>query len=191
MTDIPDRSSPTAARILAAATLLFLEHGPQPVSADRVIEAAKVSKVTFYRHYHSKNDLVVAFIDQQSLLLQHWLVDCTRRTKSAREAVMTLMTESVLNSDRPSCLGNVFVITGSQYADPNHVVNAAVARHHSTLIGLMSNVLRDSLGGSAEPVATALCALRNGALLADRRQISAKRWLPGTASAVIASALVG
>jgi AcrR family transcriptional regulator len=54
--------SPVAARILTAAAALFYADGIRAVSADRVIAEAGVSKVTFYRHFPTKDLLVAAYL---------------------------------------------------------------------------------------------------------------------------------
>jgi AcrR family transcriptional regulator len=50
-------------RILAAATLLFAENGVSRTGVDTLIEAAGVAKATFYRHFPSKDALVVAWLE--------------------------------------------------------------------------------------------------------------------------------
>jgi AcrR family transcriptional regulator len=49
-------------RLLAAASELFHRNGVQATGVDSVIEAADVAKATFYRHFPSKDDLVVAWL---------------------------------------------------------------------------------------------------------------------------------
>jgi AcrR family transcriptional regulator len=49
-------------RILDAASDLFSESGVRAVGVDVLIEAAGVAKATFYRHFPSKDDLVVAWL---------------------------------------------------------------------------------------------------------------------------------
>src|SRR5690242_16910502 len=50
-------------RILEAGSRLFYADGIRAVSADKIIAAAEVSKVTFYRHFRTKDYLVVAYLD--------------------------------------------------------------------------------------------------------------------------------
>ena len=50
------------ARILAAASVLFAENGTGRTGVDTLIEAADVAKATFYRHFPSKDALVVAWL---------------------------------------------------------------------------------------------------------------------------------
>jgi AcrR family transcriptional regulator len=56
---------PTAPRerVLAAASLLFAENGVSRTGVDTLIEAAAVAKATFYRHFPSKDALVVAWLE--------------------------------------------------------------------------------------------------------------------------------
>jgi AcrR family transcriptional regulator len=49
-------------RILAAASELFTRHGVTATGVDTLIESAGVAKATFYRHFPSKDDLIVAWL---------------------------------------------------------------------------------------------------------------------------------
>jgi AcrR family transcriptional regulator len=51
-------------RILAAARDLFRKHGLRGVGVDAIVEAADTNKMTLYRHFGSKDDLVVACLQQ-------------------------------------------------------------------------------------------------------------------------------
>jgi AcrR family transcriptional regulator len=50
-------------RILAAARVLFGEEGIARTGVDALIEAAGVAKATFYRHFPSKDALIVAWLE--------------------------------------------------------------------------------------------------------------------------------
>jgi AcrR family transcriptional regulator len=54
---------PPRERVLAAASLLFAENGASRTGVDTLIEAAGVAKATFYRHFPSKDALVVAWLE--------------------------------------------------------------------------------------------------------------------------------
>src|SRR2546423_2566508 len=49
-------------RILAAAADLFYHHGIRAVGVDAVAEAAGTNKMTLYRHFVSKDDLVAEYL---------------------------------------------------------------------------------------------------------------------------------
>ncbi|MBB5787826.1 TetR/AcrR family transcriptional regulator [Jiangella mangrovi] len=52
-------------RILAASYRLFARRGIIGVGVDEVIERSHVAKATFYKHFPSKNDLVLAYLDRR------------------------------------------------------------------------------------------------------------------------------
>src|SRR5258708_15208211 len=49
-------------RILLAARDLFHRHGIRGVGVDKIGEAAGTNKMTLYRHFDSKDDLIVAYL---------------------------------------------------------------------------------------------------------------------------------
>jgi AcrR family transcriptional regulator len=53
---------PPRARILAAAADLFYRHGIRAVGVDAIAEAAGTNKMTLYRHFASKDELVAEYL---------------------------------------------------------------------------------------------------------------------------------
>jgi len=70
---------PARERILLTAHDLFYADGIRATGVDRVIAASGVTKVTFYRHFPSKDDLVRAFLDHRHGLWMAWFVDALGR----------------------------------------------------------------------------------------------------------------
>lgn len=60
----PEKPLSPRDRILQVAGRLFYREGYRAVGIDRVILEADVAKATFYRHFPSKDDLIVAWISQ-------------------------------------------------------------------------------------------------------------------------------
>jgi len=55
---------PPRERILAAAAELFYRHGIRAVGVDTIAEAAATNKMTLYRHFDSKDELVAEYLRQ-------------------------------------------------------------------------------------------------------------------------------
>jgi AcrR family transcriptional regulator len=70
---------PARERILLTAHDLFYADGIRATGVDRVIAASGVTKVTFYRHFPSKDDLVRAFLEHRHGLWMAWFVDALGR----------------------------------------------------------------------------------------------------------------
>lgn len=70
-------------RILEAAYHLFAHQGTRAVGVDAIIEKSGVAKMTLYRHFKSKQDLVLAFLERREAL---WTGDWLIREVSSRAA---------------------------------------------------------------------------------------------------------
>jgi AcrR family transcriptional regulator len=57
---------PPRQRILAAAGELFYRHGIRAVGVESIAEAAGTNKMTLYRHFESKDELVAEYLRQQA-----------------------------------------------------------------------------------------------------------------------------
>ncbi|GAB3592296.1 TetR family transcriptional regulator [Angustibacter peucedani] len=60
------RPSPARERILATADRLFYDEGIHAVGIQRIVAEAGVTRVTLYRHFPSKDDLVAGYLGRRS-----------------------------------------------------------------------------------------------------------------------------
>jgi len=67
--------APPRERILNAAYELFSRRGIRAVGTDEVIERAGVARATLYRHFATKNDLVLAVLERREELWTHGLIE--------------------------------------------------------------------------------------------------------------------
>lgn len=73
---------PARERILRTAHDLFYSEGIRATGIDRVIAEAGVTKVTFYRHFPSKNELVQAFLEYRHQRWMDWFTEALERHKA-------------------------------------------------------------------------------------------------------------
>jgi len=66
-------------RILSTAHDLFYRDGIRATGVDRLIAESGVAKLTFYRHFPSKDDLVRAFLDHRHRRWMAWFIDALGR----------------------------------------------------------------------------------------------------------------
>jgi AcrR family transcriptional regulator len=90
------KPAPTGAsprdRILASAYDLFSRHGIRAVGIDAIIEHSGVARMTLYRHFTSKEQLVLEFLGQrESLWTTAWLqAEVEQRAPAARERLLAI-----------------------------------------------------------------------------------------------------
>jgi AcrR family transcriptional regulator len=68
-------------RILRTAYELFGHRGIRAVGTDEVIHRAGVAKATLYRHFPTKNDLVLAVLERREQLWTHGLIEAHSRDR--------------------------------------------------------------------------------------------------------------
>ncbi len=118
-------------RILDSAYDLFSRRGVRAVGIEEVIERASVAKATLYRHFPSKDDLVLAFLRKREEVWTHgWVETEARRRGGTPEesllAIFDLFDEWFHRSDFEGCS---FVNVLLETADLEHPVGRASADH--------------------------------------------------------------
>ncbi|MES2944350.1 MAG: TetR/AcrR family transcriptional regulator, partial [Pseudomonadota bacterium] len=98
---------PPRERILVAAHALFYSEGIRATGVDRIIEQSSVSKVTFYRQYASKDDLIRAYLDYRHGRWISWfrnsLADKTSAGSSAADALVATLRGWFIQPDFRGC----------------------------------------------------------------------------------------
>ncbi len=159
-------ASETRRRILDAATGLFYAQGIRGTSADRIIEQVGITKVTFYRHFRTKSDLVVAYLERQAALeraaVERAIVDGT----DALDALRTIAGDIGAVSCSPGFRGCAFINAAAETPDPEDPVRGVVDAHRAWTRDAFARIAAEA--GVADPDATAgqLMMLRDGAMVA-------------------------
>lgn len=92
-TTLTTQSLPARERMLLTAHELFYRDGIRATGIDRVIAQSGVTKVTFYRHFPSKNDLILAFLEYRHQRWMAWFTDALQRHGGAVTALVPALKE--------------------------------------------------------------------------------------------------
>jgi AcrR family transcriptional regulator len=118
-------------RVVRAAYQLFSRQGTRAVGVDAVIGAAGVAKMTLYRNFASKDDLILAFLQRrEDVWTQSWLQrESMRRGDTPAERLLAIF--DIFNEwfGQPDFEGCPFVVTLLEVTDPDSPVRQASIRH--------------------------------------------------------------
>lgn len=132
-------------RILLTAHELFYCDGVRATGIDKVIAEARVTKVTFYRHFPSKNDLIRAYLDYRHGLWMNWFIDALSRhgayTGQGLNALVPTMEEWF---NKPTYRGCAFINTVSELGGVLPDVIEISSRHKHDMMLVMAGLLPDS-----------------------------------------------
>jgi AcrR family transcriptional regulator len=138
-------------RILDTAYALFSRHGTKAVGVDRIIAESGTAKMSLYRSFPSKQDLIVAFLEQrEERWTRAWLqAEVERRTEAPAErllAVFDVFGEWFARDDFEGCSFINVMLEFDERANP---AREASVRH----LGAIREILEGWAGeaGIAEP----------------------------------------
>ena len=157
---------PVRERILDAAVEQYYADGIRAVSADRLIAAAHVSKVTFYRHFPSKSDLVAAYLQIRSDEEQSAVLAAREEHAGDPLAVLRWYADVV---GQISCAsgfrGCPFINAAAELPDGDHPGRQVIDAHRIWLTGQIAEILVETGTDSADAKAEQLMMLRDGAMV--------------------------
>ena len=165
-------------RILETAYELFSRHGVRAVGIDRVVKEAGVAKASLYRHFPSKDDLVLAVLElREQRFTREWLeTEIERRGGTPRERVLSvfdLFDEWFQADDFYGC---PFIGTMLEFAGNGDRIERASVRHLHTIKEIFARLAREAGLTDPDHAALQLQVLAMGAVVSARRgDLSAAR----------------
>ncbi|KYF54888.1 TetR family transcriptional regulator [Sorangium cellulosum] len=157
--------------ILEVAERLFYAEGYRAVGVDRLIAEAGVAKATFYRHFRTKDDLLVAVLDARDARFREWLAGRVEALASDPRdrplAVFDALAELFADNDFRGC---AFLNTMVEVASRSHPAHEAAQRHKQRLIDYLSGLLREAGAPDAAALAPQLLMLIDGATVTAVRE---------------------
>lgn len=156
-------------RLVAAAVELFYRNGFGAVGIDRVIAAAGVTKTTFYKHFESKDDLMVAAVERRDEWEAQAWSQAVRKLagNDPVKQVLAMLDVMDLWFNDPDFHGCMFTNSALEFPNPNDPVHrAAVASKRRTRDSRRDLALSAGADAeSAETFADCYTALIDGALI--------------------------
>jgi AcrR family transcriptional regulator len=119
------------ARLIAAAVDLFYSHGMNAVGIDQVIAKAGVTKTTFYKHFDSKDQLMVAAVEHRDAWESQAWDRAVRKLVGDDPAQQLLAAVDVIDAwfNDPDFHGCMFLNTATEFPNPHDPVHKAAAAH--------------------------------------------------------------
>jgi AcrR family transcriptional regulator len=155
-------------RILETAIRLFYRDGFRAVGIDTIIAEAGVAKMSLYRHFPSKDDLIVAYLEESNRRYWEWLDAeiAGIEEPSARLIGMFETIEKLATS--PECLGCTFQGTAAEFPDRDHPGHQVALTHKNTVRERFIALAREAGLKEPEALGDQLLLLMDGAWVAAR-----------------------
>ncbi|CAM02725.1 TetR family transcriptional regulator [Saccharopolyspora erythraea NRRL 2338] len=157
---------PARERLLDAAGELFYRDGIRAVGIDAVIERAGVAKMSLYKHFRSKDDLVVAYLQRRE---QRWREHFQSRMRAAgttpRERVLAVFDVLANWTESENPRGCAFINAYVELADAGHPGNAVARADKEWLRAYLTELVAETRAPDPETLSAQLFLLLEGALV--------------------------
>jgi len=154
------QNSPPHERILLTAYELFYREGIRATGIDRVIAEAKVTKVTFYRNFPSKNDLIREFLEYRHQEWMVWFVDALQRHGNNIKALSPALAEWFGDENFRGC---AFINSVGELGSIMPEVVEISRRHKQEMTAIIAGLLTPSIKQKQDAQALALAV--DGAII--------------------------
>ena len=155
-------------RVLETAYRLFSKHGTRAVGVDRIIAESGVAKMTLYRNFASKDDLILAFLERrEERWTRGWLQETVKR-RSATPAQRLLAVFDVFGEwfAREDFEGCSFINVMLELDDPASPVRRESVRQLSEIRGFIGGLAREAGVEEADAFARQWHIIMKGCIVA-------------------------
>jgi AcrR family transcriptional regulator len=155
-------------RLVNAAYELFSHQGVQAVGVDAIIERSGVARQTMYRHFDSKQDLVLAFLERrEQLWTRQWLeAEVVKRATDPRERLLSVFDVFDGWFRSPDFEGCSFINVMLEHPEAGHPVHRAAAAYLAGIRHFLEGLARQAGIADAEGFARQWHILMKGAIVA-------------------------
>jgi AcrR family transcriptional regulator len=159
-------SSEARRRILETADRLFYQDGIRAVGIDRIIAEAGVAKMSLYKHFPSKDDLILAVLQhREQNVLEFFRSAIERHGKRAKTPLRAFFSALKDFFESPGFRGCPFQNAAVELADPAHPGTEFVLGHKHRFSEFLRGLVEQTVGNAAAKVAPAVNILVEGAII--------------------------
>ena len=155
-------------RLFSAAINLFYRNGIRAVSVDAIAAEAGTTKVTFYRVFESKDDLIVQVLQEQSKRFWEWWdAIVAEHPGQPRKQIETLIDrfQSEIIGDE-ACRGCAVANAAVEIVDEDHPARVIIKKHKLEIAQRLRDLCREMGAKQPDILGDALSLLYSGAFSA-------------------------
>jgi len=187
-TPLPADKERACNRIFSAACDLFYRKGIRAVGVEAIAEQAHATKMSLYRTYLSKDDLVAQYLRRESeQVWQDWDALLARHAGDPRKQLSVVFSELNSRINDPSSRGCAMANAAVELTDPEHPGRKIIEEHKKEVRSRLRRLCTDA--GARDPA-----ALADGLFLLMEGAFSSTQTLghsgPGNSLARAAEALI-
>lgn len=155
-------------KVFQTAARLFYQHGYRAVGVDTIAAEAGIGKMTLYRHYPSKDDLIVAYLKDSNDEFWNHFEQATKDVPTSREKLLAFFQGLQDYVTTSACYGCPFLNVATEYPETDYPGHQAALEHKESVRARFRQLAEEAGAGKPEALADQLFLLMDGAYMASR-----------------------
>ncbi len=128
--------------ILDTATRLFYAYGYHAVGMDRIIAEAGIAKMTLYKNFASKTDLILAVLQERDLCFQASLKSYVGTFNEPLEKLQAIFMWHDKWFKEKTFNGCMFINAAAEYSNPHDSIHIATQQHKQAIQNFITTILK-------------------------------------------------
>lgn len=151
--------------LIETALALFNEHGFHAVGIDTILEEAKVSKKTLYKHFHSKNDLVLAAIRLYDETFRNFLVrELEKKAQSPYDRLLAIFDVAQDWFSATNFHGCLAVKAVGEFSESDRAIQRSCEEFKRLIFEMVESLAIKAGAKQPEVLAHHICLILEGAI---------------------------
>jgi len=157
--------SDTKQRLMDAAFQRLYSDGFRNVAIDQILADVGISKTAFYKHFESKDDLLLAALEDRQRQLEHeFLTIVRRRGGDSPVGQLRALFDAVQNiTDDAWFRGCVFVNVAMEFPQPHEPAHVVAIKSKDAIQRMVQGLAEQAGAASPRALAEELCLIMEGA----------------------------
>ncbi|WP_353191126.1 TetR/AcrR family transcriptional regulator [Pandoraea pnomenusa] len=181
--------------LLDAAVELFHTEGVRAVGVDAVVKRAGVNKMSLYRQFASKDELILAYLDHmQTASLARIDASIAKHEGEPRAQLLQIFVDLAERASQCGYRGCPFVNVAAEFPDPEHAARKSVVNYKAEVVQRFTTLVTAAGVQAPAPLVDALSLILEGAYAASQTfgpGSAPLRILPTVARQIIDAGLAG
>lgn len=155
--------------VLKTAAALFFRDGFRAVGVDAIAAESGAGKMTLYRHFPSKDELIAACLRDSNAQFWAWFeAAAAAPAEGAREQLLGVFRALEKLVTQVTCHGCPFLNAAVDFPDPAHPGHLVALEHKRAVRARFSELAQQAGASSPETLGDQLALLMDGAFMAAR-----------------------
>ena len=155
-------------QIIDTATDLFSRNGFYATGIDTILAQAKVSKRTLYKHFPSKNDLIVAVMDQYRDAFKEKMRALLSANTGPEEKIISIFDFISKEFEKPDFCGCMAVSAVSEFADKDDAIVNCCQKFKKWELGMFYSLAKEMKVRDPDTLSYKLFVVFEGLMAATR-----------------------